>query len=231
MCKLFLSIDNKNATRDILTFLSQTFTTPISLDGFGIAWYGGGWHTYKNPLPYTDDVIINDLINKDTRILIGHIRHICPSCADVSYLNTHPFVYQDNLMFHNGVISDFDKNKMAQYIDPNFFKLIKGTTDSEYLFYLLLTIKQKYKKNNKLIFRTMFRKLFSILKKISKRFFANLIFCDNQYIVVTRYAWGKDASPIPLHYNKIKKGILISTEPLYTTDMISMNKIIVYCVK
>ena len=223
MCKLFFSLNNANYINNLKQFLEQTFTPPISTDGFGISWFENNkWRFYKNQNSYNNDMIVNNVIsNIDSMCIIAHIRHICPQCANISYNNTHPFVHNNNIFIHNGVIEDFDKNKILKYIDNKYIDYIEGNTDSEYIFYLLLTLKDKYK--HKLIMKN----LFIILKKISKKFYANIMFADKKYIIITRYAWGGE--PIKLYYNKNNNGVLITTEPLTKKyNMIPVNKVLLY---
>jgi hypothetical protein len=87
-------------------------------------------------------------------------------------------------------------NIYNNYIDKNLSIHIKGNTDSEYMFYLLLTIKNniynnypKLDEKNKL--KKTFNKFFYILNKISKEIFANIIFATNKFVVITRYATKK----------------------------------------
>ena len=231
MCKLFLSFNNDPNTskNDTMNFLSQTFSEPFSTDGFGIAYISNNkWHVYKNQTTYNKDDIIVKLLDKiDTSVLIGHIRYICPSCApNINYENTHPFIHGNNIFIHNGLLFDFNINKITKYIDEEYFKCIKGDTDSEYMFYLLLSLKNKYKKFN---YNKLMNKYFEILKKLFTKFYANIIFTDGNNIVVTRYANGLE-KPIPLYYNNVKKGsVLISSKPIKEKyKLIPINKIIVF---
>ena len=51
--------------------------------------------------------------------------------------NTHPFEYGDISFIHNGGITPLDS--MDQFIDPHLFESMRGNTDSEKYFYLLIT--------------------------------------------------------------------------------------------
>ena len=55
----------------------------------------------------------------------------------ISENNTHPFVYGEYSFIHNGSI--FPPDAIAEFIDPNFSKLIIGDTDSERFFFLMMT--------------------------------------------------------------------------------------------
>lgn len=51
--------------------------------------------------------------------------------------NTHPFEYENISFIHNGGITPLDS--MDQFIDPDLFEQMRGNTDSEKYFYLLIT--------------------------------------------------------------------------------------------
>lgn len=58
------------------------------------------------------------------------------------YNNTHPFQYNSYVFCHNGKIINFLKYKslILKNIDNKYIEKIKGETDSEYIFFLLLTL-------------------------------------------------------------------------------------------
>lgn len=234
MCKLFLAIHNIDKN-DIISFLQQSDKEPVACDGFGFAWLNDKkeWIVYKNHLNYTFDKKIMNIIDKiNSNIVIGHLRFICPSCADTHINNTHPFIYDNQIFIHNGVIGNFNKTKICKYIDKSLSHNIKGSTDSEHMFFLLLTIKNDMHKSDmdemtKL--KRTFNKFFYILKKISKKIFANIIFATNKYVVITRYAIYKNKKNKKLYMNSTNaNSTLISTMPIKKDyNMIGINKIII----
>ena len=56
--------------------------------------------------------------------------------------NCHPFHYEKWLWCHNGVLGDWltVKRDLVLAVDPTLYPLIEGTTDSEALFFLALTL-------------------------------------------------------------------------------------------
>ena len=56
--------------------------------------------------------------------------------------NCHPFDHGKWLWAHNGVVSDWlqVKRDLVLAVDPELYPFIEGTTDSEVLFFLALTL-------------------------------------------------------------------------------------------
>jgi predicted glutamine amidotransferase len=112
-------------------------------DGFGIGWYGA---QERPALFHSIEPAWND---RNLRELAGHIKagivfaHIRASTGSpVQQTNCHPFRHGRWLWMHNGLINDFHtvKRDLVLAIDPEFYPEIEGTTDSETLFHLALTL-------------------------------------------------------------------------------------------
>ena len=60
----------------------------------------------------------------------------------IQQTNCHPFRHDNWLFMHNGAISQFGliKRELAFAVDPSLYPHIRGTTDSEVLFHLALTL-------------------------------------------------------------------------------------------
>jgi len=71
--------------------------------------------------------------------MIGHVRRA--TVGTIDHLNAHPFRYGRWVFAHNGTIFSFDvlKDWIEAGIDEGFRPLILGDTDSEHLFYFLLS--------------------------------------------------------------------------------------------
>lgn len=113
-------------------------------DGFGIGWYGEGHDT---PANFRD--IGPAWNNRNLRELSGHIRsrlfcaHIRASTGTaVQQTNCHPFRYDRWLWMHNGAVNGFHllRRELLLAVDPSLFDSVEGTTDSEVMFYLALTL-------------------------------------------------------------------------------------------
>lgn len=86
--------------------------------------------------------------DENLRHLAAHIRsplffaHVrASSGSDIQRTNCHPFQYENWLFQHNGGIGDFDRMKrlLDQAIEPGLYPRLRGSTDSERMFFLALT--------------------------------------------------------------------------------------------
>jgi predicted glutamine amidotransferase len=112
-------------------------------DGFGIGWYGdeetpGVFHSIE---PAWNDRNLRELAGHIVSPLVfAHIR--ASSGSPVQQTNCHPFRHGKWLFMHNGLIGEFAKVKrdLVLAIDPALYPLIEGSTDSEVLFFLALSL-------------------------------------------------------------------------------------------
>ena len=112
-------------------------------DGFGVGWYGTGTQPalYRNTHPAWNDLNIQQLAEQiDSRLFLAHVR--AATGTPVQQTNCHPFVFQNWLFQHNGAVPDFGqlKRQLMFEIDPVLFPLLTGSTDSEVLFFLALSL-------------------------------------------------------------------------------------------
>jgi predicted glutamine amidotransferase len=112
-------------------------------DGFGVGWYG------RQESPAVFHSIEPAWNDRNLRALAGHITsplvfaHIRASTGSpVQQTNCHPFRHGRWLWMHNGLIHEFPRVKrdLLLAVDPALFSEIEGTTDSELLFHLALTL-------------------------------------------------------------------------------------------
>ncbi|KQX78155.1 class II glutamine amidotransferase [Streptomyces sp. Root1310] len=115
-------------------------------DGFGVGWYG----------PDSGDgtpAVVREIgpawSNRNLREIASHVRsplffaHIRASTGSaVQQTNSHPFRHGRWMWMHNGAIADFHRMRrdLALSVDPQLFLDIEGSTDSEMMFYLALTL-------------------------------------------------------------------------------------------
>ena len=112
-------------------------------DGFGVGWYGVG---NEPGVFHSTEPAWN---NRNLRELSGHVRsplvfaHIRASTGGaIQQTNCHPFRHGRWLWMHNGMINDFHRLKrdLILQVDPALYPEIEGTTDTETLFYLALSL-------------------------------------------------------------------------------------------
>jgi predicted glutamine amidotransferase len=240
MCRLFFSYYNKNTKQKIIDFLKQSsqkqkHTPGINnhrdhvnhQDGFGIAWMKDQeWQVYKKPLPYTQDHGFESRLNRIPKnIVIGHLRKIHKNIVGERHENnTHPFIYENQLLIHNGYVDNFDKHRemLLKYVEPEYMEKIGGETDTEIIFFMLLSIfKKKYKKRPNVEQMTMaVKELFHIFESNHIELTANFIFANNKYVMITRYLFYNPKKyknvqyPPSLYYSIDKKGFLVVSEPI-----------------
>lgn len=199
-----------------------------NLDGYGIGFFVKKLaKKYTNIIPSWNDVnLFHILPYIKTKILMIHLRAVDPlvqsnfkyignqSKTPVHSFNCHPFVYNEWMFSHNGFIESFyngkSRKKIINKIDDDLLLNIMGNTDSEYLFYLILTY---IKKGFDTV--TAIKKVFIYLNKISKKLTIsiNIIITNGIQTYSTRYINKENLKPPSLYYIKNHDNIIISSEP------------------
>ncbi len=110
-------------------------------DGWGVAYYiANSPHLVKSVKTAIDDSLfqkVSGIVTSQT--IVAHLRKA--TIGQANYINTHPFQHGRWVFAHNGNIKNYEKHreKILKMISPDLRKYILGTTDSEAIFYLLLT--------------------------------------------------------------------------------------------
>ncbi|MEU2745707.1 class II glutamine amidotransferase [Streptomyces collinus] len=113
-------------------------------DGFGVGWYA--WHL-RSP------AVIRDTgpawSNRNLREIADHVRsslffaHVRASTGTaVQQTNCHPFRHGRWMWMHNGAITGFSamRRDLMMSVAPELFPSLEGTTDSEVMFHVALTL-------------------------------------------------------------------------------------------
>lgn len=122
---------------------SKSAETPTNADGFGVGWYGPRPlpGLFRSIRPAWNDFNLRDLAAQiESHLFLAHVR--ATSLATVQETNCHPFRYGKWLFVHNGEVYEIDRFRKALIaaIADELFPSILGTTDSEVMFYLALTL-------------------------------------------------------------------------------------------
>lgn len=131
----------ENYVDDLPGFTGETF--PTNGDGFGIGWYGEqekpGRYRELRPA-WSDENLISISSNVKSRLFFAHLRAAYNSV--VQRTNSHPFTEGRWLFQHNGEIVGFRQvhRALVMQVAPEYYHCIQGTTDSELMFYLALTL-------------------------------------------------------------------------------------------
>lgn len=110
-------------------------------DGWGVAYYvQNSPHVVKSAKAAIGDAIfkrVSGVVSSET--VLAHIRKT--TIGKNNILNTHPFQYGSWVFAHNGNITGYQnkREKILAEVSPNFKRFILGDTDSEVIFYFLLS--------------------------------------------------------------------------------------------
>jgi predicted glutamine amidotransferase len=116
---------------------------PTNGDGFGLGWYGTGEGPglYRSVAPAWADANLRELAaHLESPLFLAHVRAAIGS--PVQQTNCHPFRRGRWLFVHNGYIADFHvvRRDLMLAIDPAQFADVEGSTDTEVVFHLALTL-------------------------------------------------------------------------------------------
>jgi predicted glutamine amidotransferase len=116
---------------------------PTNGDGFGVGWYGtgAGPALYRSISPAWADPNLRELAaHVESPLFLTHVRAAIGS--PVQETNCHPFRRDRWLFVHNGYIADFHllRRDLMLAIDPGLFAEVHGSTDTEVVFHLALTL-------------------------------------------------------------------------------------------
>jgi predicted glutamine amidotransferase len=116
---------------------------PTNGDGFGLGWYGSGDGpaVYRSVFPAWSDPNLRELAgHTESPLFLAHVRAAIGS--PVQETNCHPFRRGRWLFVHNGYIADFHllRRDLMLAVDPSLFPDVQGSTDTEVVFHLALTL-------------------------------------------------------------------------------------------
>lgn len=110
-------------------------------DGWGVAFYvDGAPHLTRSSATALGDQLFHRLsgvVSSDT--VLAHVRKATQGTVNV--LNCHPFQHGRWVFAHNGDIPNFPelRERLLREVDPGLKRFILGDTDSEVVFYMLLS--------------------------------------------------------------------------------------------
>jgi glutamine amidotransferase len=113
--------------------------------------HGHGWGVadYANGLPLIEKQVWaaydgEHFAKKAARVyahtVVAHVRRATVGVQSID--NTHPFAFGRWVFVHNGTVPNFPqvRDRMIGHIDPMMRNDIRGTTDSEHIFYYILSL-------------------------------------------------------------------------------------------
>jgi len=134
------------------SLVKQSLNSPLGAetvngDGFGFGWYplgsvaGSRPATFHSIEPAWNDQNLRELTQAiESPLFFSHVR--AAGGPPIQQTNCHPFRYENWLFMHNGFLADFGtmKRDLVFAVDPSLYPHIHGTTDSEVVFHLALTL-------------------------------------------------------------------------------------------
>jgi len=126
---------------------SELGAEPVNGDGFGFGWYPVAPadtsypRVFRSIEPAWNDQNLREITEAvESALFFCHVR--AAAGPPIQQTNCHPFRHENWLFMHNGVLADFPKVRrdLTFAVDPTLYPQIQGTTDSEVLFYLALTL-------------------------------------------------------------------------------------------
>ena len=248
MCRILFALNQPYIKSKINRFLMQsTNNYPNSIDGYGLAAFNPvnrKWQHYKSNKSPNEDAKSKDIVNHfaEYPLVIGHLRNAdnMPNILSAKCGNSHPFYYKNHIFVHNGQFDNanlpVNRKWFQENILPEYWDNIKGYTDSECVFYLLLSTIQKRKwiykdvdmlKNRGCKSPSAFEELcdavnecFQLLHRKFHSYYANFIYSDKEYSVVGRLMKNvteKNKQNNPLYFSKNGGRILFLTLPFDDT--------------
>ena len=199
----------------------------LNADGFGISWKKNLCvETYKSDLPIWNDMNLISLCKSIySNLVISNVRSATIG-KNIGYYNTHPFTYNSYFFSHNGYIKNFNdsiRNKLLKYLDLFFLNKIEGRTDSELIFYLILSCIKKTKNTKESI-----KQVCNIIRDNSNISMLNFLFAEfsnNGKIKLYATKMSYNINAPSLYYKKLNnQGYIVSSEKLDKNDWNKVKK-------
>jgi len=124
---------------------SRLGATTTNGDGFGVGWYGPDPaelpYRYRSIHPAWNDRNLREAARAiRAPLFVAHIRAATDTPAQET--NCHPFRHERWLFAHNGLIRGYPllRRDLVMQIAPRYFPSLEGSTDSEVMFLLALSL-------------------------------------------------------------------------------------------
>ncbi len=192
----------------------------LNADGFGFAWHdaSGKPAVYVNPAPIWSDPNLPHLAGTlESALWIASVRSATPG-NPVNHANTQPFIDNEFLFDHNGLIDDFHgavQQALIDHLSPELLATVRGNTESEYLF---AALRQLLADNPDLPVESALTELMENIADWTegRRCLLNLVVSDGERLFAVRHALHDDCPS--LYYttdDEMFPGAqLIASEPL-----------------
>jgi glutamine amidotransferase len=194
-------------------------------DGFGVGWYhpqrDTDPFTYKNILPIWSDINLTSLSRYvESECMLGCVRSATPGQA-VDLSNCQPFEYQRLLCIHNGCIKNFRQTlyrPLRDRLGDVAYQSIKGSTDSEHFFALLINELQVNPAGKlEQALQTALLTIEELAKSHQVVASANMLVSDGHRLVASRFATGTEAPSLYWLRDDpaFPEAVIVASEPLF----------------
>ena len=198
-------------------------------DGFGFGWYDHESATtppviYRNPLPIWNDQNLPDLCRYvRSHNLLANLRSATDKMP-VEMSNCQPFVHGQLLFVHNGLIQDFHQSlyrPIRQQLCDVAYNSIKGHTDSEHIFALLIhNIETQPGINLDEALAQTIEQLAKMAEKAEVHLSANIILSMGDRLIAIRF---DNQQTAPSFYllkgsKRFPSSVILASEPLFEDD-------------
>jgi predicted glutamine amidotransferase len=125
------------------SLVAQSHREPDGV-GLGVFELDGSFVIHKQPVAaYEDMEYAKEARELTGSTFVAHIRYA--STGELRLENTHPFLQDDRLFAHNGVVEDLPRlrERVGEALGSDMSDLVRGQTDSELVFALITALARR----------------------------------------------------------------------------------------
>lgn len=191
--------------------------TTTNGDGVGMAWYDTRPipGLYRDVLPAWSDQNVLSLAHQiQSRLFLAHVRATTGSA--VTRDNCHPFAVGRWTFMHNGQVGGYDqiKRSVESLITDEFYRLRRGSSDSEALF--LAAMSYGMEQDPLRAMRMAVGAFEALSKHTGCRPYMRVAaaMSDGETLYAVRYASDDRAPSLYYHWDPVSRGWVVVSEPL-----------------
>lgn len=202
-------------------------------DGWGIGYYQDGKpQVIRRPTAAPEDKEFSASARAiSSNVALAHVRQA--SVGDLCVANAHPFAFGPWIFMHNGTVTGFDKlrSQLVEETDPGLRHQVAGTTDSEQVFFWLLSRLRKAGQAAEAPCQDVtlvMREMAAAIRILAERSAAtkpaeptrlNLVLSDGHVFVASRWKhtlyWTNHAGPLAASSNAgATPGVMVASEAI-----------------
>ena len=205
-------------------------------DGFGMAWYDRAPEPglFKDPVPaWSDQNLLSLCTHIHAPVFLAHVR--ASTQGGIARANCHPFTHGCWSFMHNGQTRDFPiiRRRLEADLPTALYQSIKGQTDSELLFMLLIAA--GLKTDPAQAFERVLASLYEAYAAEGARPFIRLtcVLSDGNRLLAYRHASDKKCPTLYVSKAFCTDAIVLASEPLSrnrdsTWSEVPPNRLVVF---